>query len=43
MTGEKIEQIKRELWFTLFTENLFKNKLISIEEKRTIEKNYLVS
>lgn len=43
MTGEKREQIKKELWFTFFTENLYKNDFITLEEKREIEKNFLVS
>ena len=38
MTEEKKEQIKRELWFTFFTEHLYKNNLISEEQKREIEK-----
>lgn len=38
MTDEKKEQIKRELWFTFFTEHLYKHNLISEEQKREIEK-----
>lgn len=32
------EQIKRELWFTFFTEYLHKHNIISAEQKREIEK-----
>ncbi len=42
MTGKTKEQvneeIKRELWFTFFTEHLYKNNLITEEQKRDIIK-----
>lgn len=40
MTEETREQIKKELWFSFFTENLFKNNLITEEQKREIEKYF---
>lgn len=40
MTEETREQIKKELWFSFFTENLFKNNLITEEQKREIEKHF---
>lgn len=43
MTEKKDEQIKeqmkRELWFTFFTENLYKNNFITEEQKREIMKH----
>lgn len=39
MTKETQEQIRRELWFTFFTEYLFKNNLITEEQKRELTKN----
>ena len=38
MTEKTKEQIKKELWFTFFTEYLYKNNLITTEQKLEIEK-----
>ena len=38
MTEKVKEQIKKELWFTFFTEHLYKNNFITEEQKREIEK-----
>lgn len=37
-TEQNIEQMRRELWFTFFTEYLFKQQFITEEQKNNIIK-----